>query len=63
MAIICLILISVCMVNSAKIEELKCRIDDLSRRVENIAQAGMMLNKDLRVTQQQINDAKKRAKW
>lgn len=62
MAIIGLILISVCMVNSARIEELNCRIDDLARRVESVAQAGMMLNNDLRVTQQQINDAKKRAK-
>ena len=44
MAIIGLILISVCMVNSARIEELNFRIDDLMKRVDNVAEAGKILN-------------------
>ena len=45
-----------------RIERMQRDIKDLNRRIEDVADAGKTVNKDLRATQEQVNDAIRRAK-
>lgn len=47
---------------SRKIARIERLIKDFERRVNDVAEAGKVVNRDLRVTQQQVDEAIKRAK-
>ena len=45
-----------------RIKRIQRDIEDLNQRIEDVADAGKTVNKDLRATQEQVNDAIRRAK-
>lgn len=45
-----------------KIARIERLIKDFERRVNDVAEAGKVVNRDLRVTQEQVNEAIKRIK-